>query len=92
MPPGQRRRATATSPGQLEPGTPGYKCTTPGQSYYLALNRVAVTGGNPVLHFEDSGETRGPPARRAGARPRPPSASSSVWDLIYRDFATADRT
>src|SRR6185369_15906940 len=41
------------------PNAPGNKCTVPGQRYYIGvLNRVAATGGNFVLHLEDTGSDR----------------------------------
>jgi hypothetical protein len=74
------------------PNAPGNKCTVPGQTYYIGvLNRVAGTGGNFVLHLEDTGETcEGvPPAHDACSAARP-LTHFPTWDLVFRDFATAD--
>jgi hypothetical protein len=74
------------------PGTPANKCTVPGQTYYLCvLNRAVATGGNFVLHLEDTGETcEGvPPANDlcTGARPL---TTFPTWDVVFRDSATPD--
>jgi hypothetical protein len=74
------------------PGAPGFKCTVPGEIYYISVqNSIAANGGNFVLHLDDTGETceGTPPANDLCTAARP-LTTFPTWDIVFREDATAD--